>query len=194
MIMVDLGFFKKKAKKEDELRLNESMINAAKLDLPPPPAPTGSGGLDFPDYPNFSDEKQKIVLPPVLGEEKPGLPEEEKVEGLDKSWQEFMKLNGTPETEVQKPAAEVRRVAKLEPQVIRLDDAHPLFIEINNYSSFLDEIGRLRVKLQLLGGIISKIDGLREKEETELKRWHLGVDDIRKKLLFIDDALFESRG
>ncbi len=210
--MVNFGFFKKKAKKEEELDLDSTFSPDGRLDIPSPPSPTSPTASDFPDFPNYSDEQQKVVLPPVLGEEKPELPEQEsageKFGELDSSWKEFAKLGAEPETEVkaEAPAAAVPEVKarvqkevkaeerKAEPKPIKPMTESPLFIEVDTYSTFLDEISRLRIKLQLLDGIVTKIDNMREKEETELNKWHQNIDDIRKKLLFIDDAIFESRG
>ena len=246
--MVGIGFFRKKSNKEKELKLDDSLIREGKLDLPPPPSPTNTGGLDMLDYPPYSVEQEKIVLPP-LEEEKPELPPVGNLNSLDQSWTEFLKQNSEmgeeisqaiPGVEITQPEAEPEieqfKVDEEEPvgqpqtideagqagEEIELEDSDisdieraeapetpaeqpkpaaarveqrfearkPIFIEVGTYSGFLEEIGRIRMKLQLAVGVIARIDALREKEEIELRKWHQGMDEMRRKFLFIDDALF----
>jgi hypothetical protein len=216
--MLGIGFFRKKSNSEEALKLDESLIREGKLDIPPPPSPTSTGGLDFPDHPNYSDEQEKVVLPPVE-EERPELPPVGNLNSLDPSWTEFLKQNSEPEEALKLPGPELPQPIEqadlpekgkeqadpdierpkawdLQPKAAtprpepRFEARKPIFIESETYSNFIEEIGRIRVKLQLVEGVISRIDTLREKEEIELRKWHQGMDEMRKKFLFIDDALF----
>ncbi len=193
--MVDFGFLKKKINKEDRLDLDINLPADGKMDFPPPPSPTEAGGPNFPEFPPILDEQKKVILPPLFGEERPGLSKLEGFENLDQDWKDFAKITAEPEAQIQKPELEVKKENAPLPQKpeIKVNTISPLFIEADSYSKFIDEIDRLRIKLHLLGGVIAKIDDLREKEDSELRRWHQNIDEIRKKLLFIDDALFESR-
>jgi hypothetical protein len=196
------------------------------------------------DYPPYSVEQEKLVLPP-LEEEKPELPPVGNLNSLDQSWTDFLKQNSEPEEKVSQarpielkqpeaePEIEMPKLDEEQPagQIQPLEDASqadeemdlddsdeertelpempaeqpkpaiarpeprfearkPIFIKAETYSGFLEEISRIRVKLQLVEGVIVRIDALREKEDIELKKWHQGMDEMRRKFLFIDDALF----
>jgi hypothetical protein len=174
------------------------------LDIPPPPSPADGNNTNLSSFPSVSDERKKSILPPMFGGEKFGVSSTSEFESLDQDWKQFAKLGIEPELNILKPELEVKPEAtgvlktsrmmvgspnQLENtsappfHQVRVYASSPLFIEADSYSRF-----------HLLGGVVAKIEELREKEDMELKRWHQNTDEIRRKLLFIDDALFESRG
>ena len=116
--------------------------------------------------------------------------------GLDKEWMNF--ANGdTPSIEpgLPQPSAEMRGLEPRPIPSITHDDLSPrgpIFVEMETYGEFMGEIGRLNVKLNMMDEMLVRMNSLREKEDFELKRWHQSMDDLRKKLLYMDDALFES--
>jgi hypothetical protein len=188
-----LGLFGKS--KKSELPPLDAPGGLGQLDIPPPPVPpvdvdpNSFSGFGMPEPPLPSAQGDADIPKPEMSAEEPKFP------GLDKDWMNFAKGN-TPSIEpgLPKPEAEIKRA---EPRPIRpiapinLVASGPLFMEMETYGEFLGEIGRLHVKLHMMDEMLVRMDSLREKEDFELKRWHQGMDDLRRKLLYMDDALFE---
>jgi hypothetical protein len=194
--MVSFSFFGKGRKKSTDMPSPDAF---GSMELPPPPVPKGENGFEISSFDEGAPNKD-IALP-ELGDEKTTLPEKEnaKYPGLDKDWLDFAKNAAGPIADKQEAAP----VAAPSPMPPALEEAAPpmasdapasgpIFIEMNTYGGFLDEVNILNVKLHLIDEMVVKNGSLREKEEIELKRWHQGFDDMRKKLLYIDDTLFES--
>ncbi len=97
--------------------------------------------------------------------------------------------NPVPEAEPNQP--EPQPAAPRPINFDKIDTSGPIFVEMETYAEFMSEIGRLHVKLHMMDEMLIKMNTLREKEDFELKRWHQSMDDMRRKLLYMDDALFE---
>lgn len=175
------------------------------LELPPPPIPPPNTGSDLlhsiempapeqPVYPNPAEEEMpKPAEANVTG------PKEQEFPGLDKEWIKFANNNpplaspsgNSAETEkLRKGRQESMLMPGKKASISRISNG-PIFVDGETYNELLGEVGRLNVKLHLMDEMLLKMNTLREKEETEVKRWHQGMEDIRRKLMFMDDALFE---
>lgn len=70
----------------------------------------------------------------------------------------------------------------------------PIFVNINDYKVLLEDVLDIRKSLNGLKISVAKIDSIKEKEDTEYKNWQKILDDMKKKFLFVDEILFESKG
>jgi hypothetical protein len=196
--MGSFSFFGKGKKKGADMPSPDSLGG---MDLPPPPIPKGDSGFEISSFDDNSAGKD-IALP-ELGSEKTTIPEKGNAQfsGLDKDWLDFAKNAAGQMTDKEETAPAARQAPSQMPtaqqrampqRAMNMAVNGPILIEMDTYSGFLDEINVLNVKLHLIDEMVVKMGPLREKEGIEFKRWHQGFDDIRKKLLYIDDALFES--
>jgi len=189
-------------RKKVELPQNEGQGGLGGLDIPPPPVPPtnvdpnsfGSFSMPAPPKPINQEEVAK-------SEREIGVEAEPSFPGLDKDWMNFAKGSmpsiepalPRPEEGIKAPEIKLPEQKPMRPVTkIDLDVSGPIFMEMDTYSGFMGEIGKLHVKFHMMDSMLVKIDSLREKEDFELKRWHQSLDDMRRKLLYMDDALFES--
>ena len=70
----------------------------------------------------------------------------------------------------------------------------PIFVDIDDYNVVLKDSVDIKNSLNGLNLSITKTKDLDDKEEIEFKNWQLMLDDMRKKFLFVDESLFESKG
>lgn len=67
----------------------------------------------------------------------------------------------------------------------------PVFVKIEEYKDVLDIMNMVKAKLEEAKAIIAKINELKNEEDAELELWHAGVEEVERKIDFIDRSLFE---
>ena len=67
----------------------------------------------------------------------------------------------------------------------------PVYVRINEYKDILDIINLIKEKLKEARATLSKINKLKNEEDNELSLWNSELDEIEKKIEFIDRTLFE---
>ncbi|MFP4119255.1 MAG: hypothetical protein ACLFTH_04340 [Candidatus Woesearchaeota archaeon] len=72
-----------------------------------------------------------------------------------------------------------------------MDEKSPVFIKIDEYRKVLDLVDDLKKKTGEVRSTINEIKELRDKEEETLQFWQQKIDDVDKKILFVDQTLFE---
>lgn len=71
------------------------------------------------------------------------------------------------------------------------EEAMPVFVRIDEYRDVLDVMNIIRNKLEEAKATITKINELKNEEDSELEIWRTGVEEIERKLAFVDKVLFE---
>ncbi len=69
--------------------------------------------------------------------------------------------------------------------------AMPVFVRIDEYQDVLDVMNMIRNKLEDAKETLNKINELKNEEDAELELWRTGVEELERKMAFIDKALFE---
>lgn len=69
----------------------------------------------------------------------------------------------------------------------------PVFVKINEYNDVLEVIELLNEKLEKAKQVMAKINELKNEEDTELELWSAELDEIEKKLSFVDNNLFRTK-
>ena len=67
----------------------------------------------------------------------------------------------------------------------------PVYVKIDEYKDVLDLIKMIKNKLTEAKEMLSRINELKNEEDAELELWHSGVEEIERKIEFVDKALFE---
>lgn len=67
----------------------------------------------------------------------------------------------------------------------------PVFVKIEEYKEVLDIIAIAKEKIQDARSVMEHLTELKEQEDTEIDSWKANIEDIEKKLLHIDNSLFE---
>jgi len=67
----------------------------------------------------------------------------------------------------------------------------PVFIRIEEYKDVLDIMNMIKNKIENAKETLGKINELRNEEDAELELWHTGLEEVERKITFVDKALFE---
>ena len=76
--------------------------------------------------------------------------------------------------------------------VINMDEKN-VFIRIDEYNDVLDIIALINAKVKEAKMLLEKINELKNQEDFELDVWKNSLDDIERKLKFVDQTLFEPK-
>ncbi len=68
----------------------------------------------------------------------------------------------------------------------------PVFVKIDNYKEVLDIIDVMKKKLKETKQELARIKELKTQEDQELQEWEKNVNEISKRLAFIDSAFFDN--
>ena len=90
------------------------------------------------------------------------------------------------------PEIPIRRPPLLkEESSSELDRRMPLFIKINKYKSVKNNLNEIRNHLREAEKVLSKLEEMKREEDEELSLWRHNLDEIKEKLMMIDERLFE---
>jgi hypothetical protein len=68
-----------------------------------------------------------------------------------------------------------------------------VFVKIDEYNDILDIIALINEKVKEARTILGKINDLKNQEDSELDTWKNSLDDVERKLKYIDQTLFEPK-
>jgi hypothetical protein len=68
-----------------------------------------------------------------------------------------------------------------------------VFVKIEEYNDILDIIALINEKVEEAKIILGKINDLKNQEDSELETWKNSLNDVERKLKYIDQTLFEPR-
>ena len=66
-----------------------------------------------------------------------------------------------------------------------------VFVKMEEYNDLLDIIALINKKITDAREILKKIYDLKNQEDYELESWKNSLDDVERKLKYIDQVLFE---
>jgi hypothetical protein len=67
----------------------------------------------------------------------------------------------------------------------------PVFIKIDEYKDVLDIIELTKGKVEEARKLIEKINELKNAEDSELEEWKSAIDEVDKRIGFVDKTLFD---
>ncbi len=75
--------------------------------------------------------------------------------------------------------------------MVEIEAGMPVFVRIDEYKDVLEIMSQLKDKLEEAKKTLGKINELKNEEDAELELWHTGIDEVERKIEFIDRTLFE---
>lgn len=72
-----------------------------------------------------------------------------------------------------------------------MEEKSPVFIKIDKYRQVLDVVDVLKKQVDDIRDTLSQIKELKTQEEEEIRIWEANIMEVEKKILFIDQTLFE---
>lgn len=68
-----------------------------------------------------------------------------------------------------------------------------VFVKVDEYKDILDVIDLIQEKVKEAKTILGKINDLKNQEDSEIELWKNSLNDVERKLTFIDQTLFEPK-
>ncbi len=68
----------------------------------------------------------------------------------------------------------------------------PMFIKVSEYEDIQDMVNLIRSKIEESRKILATIDQLKKQEETEIAAWRAEIEEVDRKVGYINKTLFES--
>ena len=94
------------------------------------------------------------------------------------------------EYEVPEQAAEPEREVHRE-DVIEVTPKKPIFVKVELYRNLLNEVSIAGTTLRESESSLVRLSHVRAEEDNEFDKWQKQVNDIQRKLIFVDKSLFE---
>lgn len=70
-------------------------------------------------------------------------------------------------------------------------DEKSVFIKLNEYKDSLSLFEQLKNKIEEAKDTLSKIESLREDENTEIELWNNSIKEVEKKVNYIDSLMID---
>ena len=187
-----MGFLKfLKKSKEDKLK----MPFEEDLDIPPPPP------ISVKEFPPMPKPEEKIPSFPDLGQiEEPMLPDEieepPKIPKFEEISRPVLKpiLPPMPEIKLTPPQERMERMAVREGRKVLRHEAAPLkpiFVRVDRFKEIRRDINIIKNDLKNSDEALIKLQDMRVGEDKEFDKWRKSMEDIQKKLIFVDQTLFK---
>lgn len=163
--------------------------------IPPPPAPPEYNkpmqNNDLPNLvpepPSYPKPENSAVIPPDIQEissgEESRMP---KLEDISPSVQEIK------ETQVQDMPAAQQETSELRIEKHAVMPGKPLFIRVGDYREVLQGTANIKSHLKEADSVIQRVNELKDEQEKEFNRWKSIIEDINRKMIYVDKVLFES--
>jgi hypothetical protein len=69
----------------------------------------------------------------------------------------------------------------------------PLFVKADDYKSILGAMSVIKVKIEDSEKILNDLNELKNLKDKSFEKWRTELEDIQRKLLYVDKTLYEKR-
>ncbi|MEM3127159.1 MAG: hypothetical protein QW331_03780 [Candidatus Woesearchaeota archaeon] len=76
---------------------------------------------------------------------------------------------------------------------MEIEAGMPVYVKIDEYKDVVEIVNQIRQRLEDAKRTLGKINELKNEEDAELELWHTGIDEIERKIEFLNRALFERK-
>jgi hypothetical protein len=74
----------------------------------------------------------------------------------------------------------------------RLERGGSIFVNVDDYREILNSTSTIRSSLGEAEDIVSRLNELKNEKDKEFDKWRLKLEDVERKLIFIDKTVFEA--
>jgi len=67
----------------------------------------------------------------------------------------------------------------------------PMFVKVDEHEDIKDMINLIKSKINESKDVLGNIQKLKQEEESELQAWKAEIEDVERKVQFINSTLFE---
>jgi hypothetical protein len=100
---------------------------------------------------------------------------------------EPMRLSAAPERpEVFDRAVERRQI------IPKRETKGPFYVKVDDYRAILESTTRIRDDIKDASDLVMRMNELKNEEDKEFEKWRQQLEDIQRKLTYVDKIIFES--
>mgnify|MGYP001159538911 CR=1 FL=1 len=67
----------------------------------------------------------------------------------------------------------------------------PVYVKVNEYKEVLEVVNLIKNKIKDARQTLEDINRLKNEEDAELEIWHTSIEEVERKIDFIDKIMFE---
>jgi hypothetical protein len=148
------------------------------MELPPPPPPEEPAGA-APQFPDMPQEEDYSHIP----SEMPEIKAEEAPMGA-------MQMTGAPiePAAMPTPAEQAFGPAADMGEEKMMPSGTP-YVDVSSFNEVMTNVGRIRDTLKEADERINRMTNIKNVEEKELEKWRVQLEEIERKLSFVDDII-----
>jgi tetrahydromethanopterin S-methyltransferase subunit G len=72
-----------------------------------------------------------------------------------------------------------------------MDKGMPVYVKIDEYKEVLDVLAVIKNKIEDAKATLNTLASLKEEEDAEIESWKVGLNDVDKKMNYVNQTLFE---
>jgi len=72
-----------------------------------------------------------------------------------------------------------------------MNETMPVFVKIDEYNKVIDILNEIKSEIEKAKKVIADVNKLRLEEDTELDLWQANVEDVERKIDFINHVMFK---
>lgn len=176
----------------------------AKMEIPPPPPPEGGEmapmepATPAAPMPSAPRQMKRATLPPKESMHIPSeLPEIKPLGKMEKPapMPEFPAMPGDEAEKMPEPeAAEMPSAPKMAPapeMPAEPEEEKPKFVSVSNFQTILSETNEIKASIKKAEDSIARLNTLKTEEEKAFSSWRSQLEDVEKKLSYIDQVIFK---
>lgn len=78
------------------------------------------------------------------------------------------------------------------PKLRSYDSNAPLFITIEGYRRILADLDHVKNQLKHAEDVVGRLNELKSAKDKEFEKWRMELEDVQRKLLYVDKVIFET--
>jgi division protein CdvB (Snf7/Vps24/ESCRT-III family) len=67
----------------------------------------------------------------------------------------------------------------------------PIYVKIEEYKDILEVMGLLKNKIAETKAVMGRLNEIKNEEDSELDQWKSQLDEVERRIAFVDKTLFE---
>lgn len=72
-----------------------------------------------------------------------------------------------------------------------MDNPLPVYVKIDEYKEVIDIMNLIKKKIEEAKKILDNIYEIKSQEDAEIDEWNSQIEEVERKIEFIDNTLFE---
>ena len=133
---------------------------------------------DFEAYPKFPVEKPSQPQDHRQDDQMDAMPVPPELPEEDQDWES---------SEPAQPPKKLFGSVKAQPMAGQKE----IYIKVDNYRTAIESINSIRASLRQSEDALMKIDGIKNSKDRTLEKFKSSLDDLQKKIIFVDKTLFK---